>query len=309
VAKVGEAASVRVVSEASAPAAAPASAAPKRSGAPARAGGKGAAAGPKAATTRTSGPEREGPLGARHPGSRSRFAEGEGAVEALRSSNRGASLEERALASGGVRHDETPGRTPGRRASPAGTSAKKATTTAKAPAKAKAPSKAPAKAPAKAKAAATKSGVPPASERVLVGDLENGLPTGVTGELVPEDLHTGSPSSSDVNPVGLRTGELDPLGARRGHLLGNLFGGSGRDRGNLAWMHKRINNSDFKVQFENPLRRALESGETVLFGVRPKYRGDEVAPYAVEVWATTTSGKVIVPVRDIASPGLSDVTR
>ncbi|WP_248962835.1 DNA/RNA non-specific endonuclease [Sphaerisporangium perillae] len=237
---------------------------------------------PEATATRRSTPAPEGPLGARRPGSRSRFAEGEGAAEAMKSADRGASLEERALESGGMRRDATPGRTPGRR-SDSGAAAK----TAK---------------PAENETL-------PISERVLVGDLENGLPTGVTGELVPADLHTGSPSSSDVNPIGLRTGELDPLGARRGHLLGNLFGGSGRDRGNLAWMHEKINNSDYKVQFENPLRRALESGQSVRFGVRPKYRGHELAPYAVEVWATTTGGQVVVPVRNIATPGLRDITR
>ncbi|MGV9385748.1 DNA/RNA non-specific endonuclease [Nonomuraea sp. NPDC003707] len=239
---------------------------------------------PKATASRRSTAAPERPLGARRAGSRSRFAEGEGATEALKSADRGVSLEKRALESGGMRRDATPGRTSGRRSDSGADAAAKTATPAE-------------------------SGALPISERVLVGDLENGLPTGVIGELVPVDLHTGSPSSSDVNPIGLRTGELDPLGARRGHLLGNLFGGSGRDRGNLAWMHEKINNSDFKVQFENPLRRVLESGQSVRFGVRPKYRGHELAPYAVEVWATTTGGQVVVPVRDIATPGLRDITR
>jgi hypothetical protein len=245
---------------------------------------------PKPATSRPARRTAEGPLGARRPGSRSRFAEGEGAVEAVRAADAHVSLEQRGRASGGTRSEATPVRSPGPRRPAA--SPKKAATKAAAP-----------------KQAAAKGAVSPISERVLVGDLENGLPTGVTGELHPSDLHTGSPSSSDVNPPGLETGELDPLGARRGHLLANLFGGSGRDPRNLAWMHKRINNSDFKVQFENPVRRALEAGQPVRFGIRPKFRPGELAPYEVEVWATTPGGKQVVPVRAIATPGLSDIIR
>jgi hypothetical protein len=245
---------------------------------------------PKQSLTRRGGPPgvAPGPFGARPPGSRSRFHEGEGAVEALQA-GRG-SLPERVLEERGTRVDTTPGRSGGRRPRPSAKAHGQAQGTT-------------GSSSVKAPAAGTK----PFAERVLVGDLENGRPTGVVGELVPSDLHTGSRSSSDVNPLGLTTGELDPLGARRGHLLGNQFGGSGRDLGNLAWMHERINNSDFKMGFENPLRKALKSGRSVRFGVRPKYRGDEMAPHAVEVWATGTDGQVVVPRHDIPTPGLSDV--
>ncbi|MBM2614004.1 DNA/RNA non-specific endonuclease [Actinoplanes sp. LDG1-06] len=146
--------------------------------------------------------------------------------------------------------------------------------------------------------------VRPFSERVHYGDLENGRPTGVIGELHPRDLRTGT-RTGDVYPPGLQRGELDPLGARRGHLLGNLFGGSGRDVRNLAWMHKTVNNSHFKTEFENPVRAALERGETVRFGVRPLYRPGEAAPFAVEVWAESATMK-IAP-KSVPTPGLSDV--
>jgi hypothetical protein len=182
-------------------------------------------------------------------------------------------MAERALAEENVRRSSDPGRTPGGRREPP-------------------PS-----------ASGT---VKPISERVLVGDLENGRPTGVAGELHPQDLHTGTKAGS-VNPVGLETGELDPLGARRGHLLANVLGGSGTDRGNLAWMHKRINNSSYKTEFENPVIRALRAGQAVRFGVRPLFRPGEAAPHAVEVWATGSNGQTIVPVRTILTPGLSDV--
>ncbi|MFE9960561.1 DNA/RNA non-specific endonuclease [Micromonospora sp. NPDC005299] len=261
----------------------------------------------------------------RKPGTSSRFAEGEGMLESVRAANTGASVEQRTLAERGTQVDSSPGRAPGRRVSSGG-SARPKPAAASGPAAAKAPSPKP-KNPSTASSTApgpktkgltkpsqtapkvtAKAGAKPISQRVLIGDLENGLPTGVTGELLPSDLHTGSPSSSDVNPVGLRTGELDPLGARRGHLLANLFGGSGRDRGNLAWMHKRINSSDYKVRFENPVRKALEGGNSVRFGVRPKFRPGEAAPYEVEVWATRPDGTVVVPVQDIPTPGLGDIS-
>src|SRR6266540_202928 len=215
----------------------------------------------------------QGPRGARPPGSTSRYKTGEAATELVRTSKSGASMAERALAEGNVRRSSEPGRTPGRSRQPAP----------------------PPSGPVK-----------PISERVLVGDLENGLPTGVTGELHPQDLHTGTEAGS-VDPVGLRRGELDPLGARRGHLLANVLGGSGTDRGNLAWMHKRINNSSYKTEFENHVIRALRSGQAVRFGVRPLFRPGEAAPYAVEVWATGGNGQAIVPVRTTLTPGLSDV--
>jgi hypothetical protein len=141
-----------------------------------------------------------------------------------------------------------------------------------------------------------------------VGDLENGLPTGTTGELTPADLNTGTSTSSDVNLVGQQPQGVAGYGARKGHLLANVMGGSGRDLGNLAWMHVLVNNSSYKILFENPVIKALKSGENVRFGVRPKFRGSEVAPYEVEVWATTASGKVLVPARNIPTPGLRDLT-
>src|SRR6266511_4543064 len=123
----------------------------------------------------------QGPRGARPPGSTSRYKTGEAATELVRTSKSGASMAERALAEGNVRRSSEPGRTPGR---------------------------------SRQRAPPPSGPVKPISERVLVGDLENGLPTGVTGELHPQDLHTGTEAGS-VDPVGLRRGELDPLGARR----------------------------------------------------------------------------------------------
>ncbi|MBL8932585.1 MAG: DNA/RNA non-specific endonuclease [Kineosporiaceae bacterium] len=204
---------------------------------------------------------------------------GEAMVEALRLANQGATLEHRVLESPRTRIDSSPRRSPGR-----------------------APRRSPKPSPT-----GTPQNPPPFEERVLIGDLENGLPTGVMGRLHPSDLHTGTPSSSDVNPPGLVTGELNALRARRGHLLANLFGGSGRDLGNLAWMHEQVNNSAYKIRFENPVRAALEGGREVRFTVEPKYRPGENAPFAIEVWAADGNGVVIVEHSSIPTPALSDI--
>ena len=95
--------------------------------------------------------------------------------------------------------------------------------------------------------------------------------------------------------------------ARRGHLLANLFGGSGRDLRNLVWLHEIVNNSPYKTQFENPVRTALERGESVRFSIEPHFRANEAAPYEVRVWAATDSGQTIVSPTTIPTPGLSDV--
>ncbi len=108
-------------------------------------------------------------------------------------------------------------------------------------------------------------------------------------------------------PGRAQAGGARPARSSPGHLLANVLGGSGTDRGNLAWMHKRINNSSYKTEFENHVIRALRSGQAVRFGVRPLFRPGEAAPYAVEVWATGGNGQAIVPVRTILTPGLSDV--
>jgi len=70
-------------------------------------------------------------------------------------------------------------------------------------------------------------------------------------------------------------------------------------------MHEWVNNSPYKVYFENPVRAALERGETVHFDIQPHFEPHAAAPYAVEVWARTKSGTVIVEHRTILTPGMS----
>jgi hypothetical protein len=71
-------------------------------------------------------------------------------------------------------------------------------------------------------------------------------------------------------------------------------------------MHRIVNGSAFKTLFEHPVRRALESGDVVRFGVRPLFREGAAAPHALEVWAEGAQG-TIVQARSIVAPGLSDV--
>ena len=70
-------------------------------------------------------------------------------------------------------------------------------------------------------------------------------------------------------------------------------------------MHETVNNSHYKTQFENPVRAALERGETVRFSIRPLFREGEAAPHAVEVWAQ--SATMQVSPQSVPLPGLSDI--
>ena len=158
---------------------------------------------------------------------------------------------------------------------------------------------------------------------VTVGALDElKRPTHVLGEVKPSDLHTGS-ATGKTYPVGLEPGELSTPAwrknlpdkeavqpryrAQRGHLLAALFGGQGTDPRNLVWMHEKINLSRFKVEFEHPFRAALKRNESVAFSIQCLYRSREAAPYALEVWARSSSGAIIVPHKSILTPGLSDI--
>lgn len=149
--------------------------------------------------------------------------------------------------------------------------------------------------------------VPGFDERVLVGGVDGEhRATHVTGELHPADLHSGTPSGRTSPPTELDRPDLFRLRARRGHLLGNLFGGKGTDAANLMWLHRWVNNSSYKTQFENLIADALRRGEDVRFTILPHYRAGEAAPFEVEVWAESAAGTV-VPHRTIPTPGLSDL--
>ncbi|GAA0436071.1 hypothetical protein Acor_55310 [Acrocarpospora corrugata] len=137
-------------------------------------------------------------------------------------------------------------------------------------------------------------GVKPFEERVLVGDLdEHGHPTGIVGELHPSDIRTGTSASND--PTGVYA-----AGDHRGHLLGKASGGSGSDRGNLAWMDEAFNKSRYRTQFEIPVENALAKGQSVAFDIQPRFKNGRLT--GVQVWARTGSGELIVPPQTIFVP-------
>ncbi|WP_405528364.1 DNA/RNA non-specific endonuclease [Streptomyces canus] len=79
------------------------------------------------------------------------------------------------------------------------------------------------------------------------------------------------------------------------HLLGSQLSGSGTDLRNLSTCGRDANAfpergglgaMDNMVQFENQVQAQVESGETVLYSVRPTYGGDRVTPEAYLMTAT-----------------------
>jgi hypothetical protein len=72
------------------------------------------------------------------------------------------------------------------------------------------------------------------------------------------------------------------------------------------WLHEWVNNSTYKIKFENPIRSALERGQTVRVSIMPHFREGEAAPFQVEVWAASEKG-IVVKRQLIPTPGFKSL--
>ncbi|WP_083904485.1 DNA/RNA non-specific endonuclease [Nocardiopsis kunsanensis] len=75
----------------------------------------------------------------------------------------------------------------------------------------------------------------------------------------------------------------------KGHLLGRQLGGSGSDARNLVNLHRRAN---FPVmeRYERRVRDSVNSGEDVIYSVRPVYGSDTNVPSFIHIQATGEDG-------------------
>ncbi|MEE1820624.1 DNA/RNA non-specific endonuclease [Streptomyces sp. BE20] len=80
----------------------------------------------------------------------------------------------------------------------------------------------------------------------------------------------------DLLPPGFRLG----AGLNRGHLLARQLGGDGLDRRNLVPLYSLVNVSTMK-RYENRVKAAVDSGESVYYAVRPVYDGDNTIPTSI----------------------------
>ncbi|WP_017607150.1 DNRLRE domain-containing protein [Nocardiopsis xinjiangensis] len=114
----------------------------------------------------------------------------------------------------------------------------------------------------------------------------------------PEDLKGGSKPSSAAGVIpGYPTTpkhhpkmpEKKGYAYNKGHLLGRQLGGSGSDARNLVNLHRRAN---FPVmeRYERRVRDSVNSGEDVIYSVRPVYGGGSNTPSFIHVQAIGEDG-------------------
>ncbi|MFG3055488.1 DNA/RNA non-specific endonuclease [Kitasatospora sp. NPDC048239] len=84
----------------------------------------------------------------------------------------------------------------------------------------------------------------------------------------------------DLLPPGFALGS----GLNRGHLLARQLCGIGTDRRNLVPLYSLVNTSAMK-RYENRVKKAVDSGETVYYAVRPTYDGDNPMPTSIVLMA------------------------
>lgn len=122
---------------------------------------------------------------------------------------------------------------------------------------------------------------------VVLGELDEfGRATGVRARITPDMIGSGTRASSSIRPAGF-VGQ--PGRQHRGHLLGKQLGGVGDDPRNLISMFDSGNTPTMR-DFENAVRKAVESGETVDYWAIPVYEGANPLAKGVTLKARGSGG-------------------
>lgn len=103
-------------------------------------------------------------------------------------------------------------------------------------------------------------------------------------------LNTGSKAVGRIKPVGY---ESEKVGRKykyhRGHIIANRLGGTGTDIRNLTTLHAKANSPEMWRREKN-VREAVRRGENVKYKVEPVYKGEEVVPRGVTMYAEGDKG-------------------
>ena len=122
------------------------------------------------------------------------------------------------------------------------------------------------------------------------GSLDaSGRPTGVKATITRDMIGTGTAADPNIKPPGWG-GDGTGLNQARGHLLGKQLGGSGDVPENLVTMQQNPANSPVMRGFENQVRSAVESGQTVDYTSTPIYDGTNPIPKAITLTGTGSDG-------------------
>lgn len=109
-------------------------------------------------------------------------------------------------------------------------------------------------------------------------------PTEANALIKKNMINTGTKANANVRPPGFISG-LEPHGHSRGHLIGRQFGGSGDDPKNLVTIYQTPVNSPMMTKYENQIRQAVDTGETVRYRVIPVYNDSDLMPKEIHMEA------------------------
>ena len=121
-----------------------------------------------------------------------------------------------------------------------------------------------------------------------------GQRSGITTQITPQMIGTGTSANSNIKPPGFINGFLPSAGGEgqaRAHLLAKQLGGSGNVESNLVtFLQNPTNNSDMK-KVENQVAAYVKTKqEDVYYAVTPLYDGNSEAPYGVRMEAVSVNG-------------------
>lgn len=112
-----------------------------------------------------------------------------------------------------------------------------------------------------------------------------GRPCGIFARLNDWNMGGGSPVPPQIKVPG-----CDPkAGLTRGHLLGDMLGGSGMCLVNLTPMYRLVNVSQMK-RIESQVKDAVRAGETVDYRVTPIFEGGALIPKYIKIEAKGDNG-------------------
>lgn len=122
-----------------------------------------------------------------------------------------------------------------------------------------------------------------------------GRPTGIRAVVTQETLLGGGAPNPLIEPPGWSGGSF---GEARAHLLGAQLGGTGQLPENLVTFYQQANLQMLK--FENQIRLAAESGETIAYSATPIYGGGGNIPIAIELQAEGSQGlRLFVSIKNV----------
>lgn len=115
-----------------------------------------------------------------------------------------------------------------------------------------------------------------------------GRATSADALLTKAMINTGTTASKDIRPTGFISG-LSPYYHSRGHLIGRQLGGSGDKPENLVTLYQNPVNTPYMTKYENMVRQALETGETIRYRVTVRYQEDALLCQELQIEAKSVS--------------------